>query len=179
MTRQFRRNGRRRTAITRTRLHLEHLEPRLAMATLSGIAFNDLDHDGSHDAAEPGLADRTIYVDANNNGRFDQSVSSATVPATGLPIPLPDVETTTSTLNVAGFQSLISDVNVRLHLTHTYDEDLRITLISPAGIRVVLSDRRGGSGDNFGTATSPTTFDDEGFGSIARRESAVPWHLPA
>ncbi len=167
MTRQFRRNGGRRTAITRTRLHLEKLEPRLAMATLSGIAFNDLDHDGSRDTAEPGLAGRTIYVDANNNGRFDQTVSTAVVPATGLPIPLPDVETTTSTLNVAGFQSLISDVNVRLHLTHTYDEDLRITLISPAGIRVVLSDRRGGSGDNFGTATSPTAFDDEGFGSIA------------
>jgi subtilisin-like proprotein convertase family protein len=167
MTRQFRRIGTRRASRTRAWLHVEQLEPRLALASVSGVAYNDLDHDGARDTGEPGLADRIIFVDANNNGRFDQATSTATVSATGLPIPLPDVTTTTSTLNVSGFQSLISDVNVRLHLTHTYDEDLRITLISPTGIRVILSDRRGGSGDNFGTATSPTTFDDEGFGDIS------------
>ena len=40
-------------------------------------------------------------------------------------------------------------VSVRLNLTHTYDGDLIVSLRSPSGNQINLSNRRGGSGDNF------------------------------
>ncbi|MEP7168239.1 MAG: proprotein convertase P-domain-containing protein [Bacteroidota bacterium] len=40
-------------------------------------------------------------------------------------------------------------VSVKLNLTHTYDGDLIISLISPSGNQINLSNRRGGGGDNF------------------------------
>lgn len=40
-------------------------------------------------------------------------------------------------------------VSVQLGITHTYDGDLQIQLISPSGNAINLSNRRGGSGDNF------------------------------
>ena len=42
-----------------------------------------------------------------------------------------------------------SVVSVTLNLTHTYDGDLLIQLISPSQNTINLSNRRGGSGDNF------------------------------
>jgi subtilisin-like proprotein convertase family protein len=44
-----------------------------------------------------------------------------------------------------------------VNITHTFTNDLRLTLISPTGTRVTLFDRQGGSGDNL----SATIFDDE------------------
>ena len=46
--------------------------------------------------------------------------------------------------------------NVTIDLNHTFDGDLDITLISPSGTSMFLSDSRGGSGDNF----SVTVFED-------------------
>ncbi len=65
----------------------------------------------------------------------------------------------TSTLAVSGIAPgrVIEDVNVTLSLRHTFDSDLRITLIAPDGTRIVLSNRRGGSGNDF----TNTTFDDQ------------------
>lgn len=40
-------------------------------------------------------------------------------------------------------------VSVQLSITHTYDGDLQIQLIAPSGNAINLSNRRGGSGDNF------------------------------
>ena len=51
----------------------------------------------------------------------------------------------------------VSDMNVRVNLLHSYDSDLSISLLSPAGTQVSLSNRLGGSGDNF----TNTVFDDE------------------
>jgi subtilisin-like proprotein convertase family protein len=42
-----------------------------------------------------------------------------------------------------------SVVSVKLNLTHTYDGDLLVSLVSPSGNTVILSNRRGGSGNNF------------------------------
>ena len=36
-----------------------------------------------------------------------------------------------------------------MNILHTYDGDIQVKLMSPDGFMVVLSDRRGGSGDNF------------------------------
>ncbi|WP_190811532.1 proprotein convertase P-domain-containing protein [Flagellimonas sp. S3867] len=59
--------------------------------------------------------------------------------------------------NLSGFSSgVITDVNVTLNITHTWDADLNISLTSPGGTTVLLSDDNGGSGDNY----SGTILDD-------------------
>jgi len=50
---------------------------------------------------------------------------------------------------------IISDVNVTINLFHVNDSDLEIKLIAPDNTEVMLSNRNGGSGDNY----TNTTFD--------------------
>lgn len=69
---------------------------------------------------------------------------------------------TTSFLDIADAREIL-DINVRLRMTHTYTSDLIISLISPTGTEVFLSNRRGGEGDNF----TNTLFDDEASTAIA------------
>jgi subtilisin-like proprotein convertase family protein len=69
---------------------------------------------------------------------------------------LPDRKTR-NFLAISSVAAVIGDVNVRIDLTHTYDDDLVISLFSPGGTQVSLASRVGGSGDNF----SNTVFDDE------------------
>jgi len=57
----------------------------------------------------------------------------------------------------------ITDLNVVVNVTHTYDSDLIISLKSPTGVISTLSYRRGGSGDNF----LSTIFDDEATKAIS------------
>ncbi len=72
------------------------------------------------------------------------------------PIAIPDLDTINSSINVPdGFT--IDDVNLTLDITHTWDADLSVYLISPQGTRVELFTNVGGSGDNF----TNTTLDDE------------------
>jgi subtilisin-like proprotein convertase family protein len=63
--------------------------------------------------------------------------------ATGVvsPIVVSGINPTTLSSNVV--------VSVQLNLTHTYDGDLIVSLISPSGNTINLSNRRGGGGDNF------------------------------
>lgn len=70
-------------------------------------------------------------------------------------ISIPDNNTTgiTSNVNVSGVNpSTINSnsiVSVKINITHTYDADLIVSLISPSGSVIKLSNRRGGGGDNF------------------------------
>jgi len=91
---------------------------------------------------------------------------------TGLPRRVPAAENqtqgiTTSTIVVNDTRQIL-DVDVRLNITHTFVSDLRISLIGPNNVEIILVNRRGGSGDNFGTfngsgnSVLPTVFDDEG-----------------
>jgi len=57
----------------------------------------------------------------------------------------------------------ITDLNVAINVTHTYDSDLIISLKSPTGVVSTLSFRRGGTGDNFVS----TIFDDEATKAIS------------
>ena len=69
-----------------------------------------------------------------------------------VPKPIVDASTTYSTLTVNETGSnVITDVNVQLRINHTYDRDLILALQHPDGSEVLLVNRRGGSGDNFGT----------------------------
>lgn len=88
--------------------------------------------------------------------------------------PILDLMTTASTLTVTD-DLRISDLNVVVNLTHTWDSDLIITLTSPtvngvAGKTVTLFNRRGGSGDNL----TNTRFDDEATVGIA--SAAAPFN---
>lgn len=95
---------------------------------------------------------RTTLTQTSPSGQRSTFVS------TDVPKPIPDVTTITSVLPISGFASglVVNDLRVTLSINHTYDSDLAITLISPNGTRVLLSDHRGGSGHNF----TNTTFDD-------------------
>lgn len=72
-----------------------------------------------------------------------------------------DFQTTSVPITVP-VTGTIADIDVRINITHTYDSDLYITLVSPTGSMIVLSNRRGGSGDNFNN----TVFSDEAATSI-------------
>jgi subtilisin-like proprotein convertase family protein len=86
-----------------------------------------------------------------------------------VPVAIPDISTVTSTINITSHDT-IADLNVRFNLIHTFDSDLRISLISPTGTTVILSNQRGGSGDNF----FDTIFDDEAPTPIA--SGAAPFN---
>ncbi len=69
---------------------------------------------------------------------------------------------TTSTINFTD-DFIVNDVNVTVNLNHTFDGDLDLKLVSPIGTEVLLSDRNGGSGDNY----TNTIFDDQGTNDIS------------
>src|SRR4051812_32934577 len=54
----------------------------------------------------------------------------------------------TSTLNLSGAGSSIWNVNVTLAISHSFNADLDVFLISPAGTRVTLTTDNGGNFDN-------------------------------
>ncbi len=56
--------------------------------------------------------------------------------------------TVTSTLTVSGCDPYLLDLNLTTFLTHTFSEDLNITLTSPAGTVVTLTTDNGGGNDN-------------------------------
>ena len=62
-----------------------------------------------------------------------------------------------STILVEQTGGQITDLNVKIDLTHSYTSDLILSLRAPNGVETLLALRRGGSGDNF----EDTTFDDE------------------
>lgn len=120
---------------------------------IRGTVWQDTNGDGQHQAGENGLADQTVYLDQNNNGQFDSStttVTSSTIKA------IPDAGSTASTMSFTG-TGLVTDINVTVNITHPYDSDLTVYLISPQGTRVTLFSGVGGSGDNFVN----TVLDDE------------------
>jgi subtilisin-like proprotein convertase family protein len=69
------------------------------------------------------------------------------------PLPLPDIQTTTSALTIAEVASrqpvTVTDIKVRLNIEHTAVGDLRATLRGPDGTRVTLFDGAGGESDNM------------------------------
>jgi subtilisin-like proprotein convertase family protein len=59
-----------------------------------------------------------------------------------------DYDTVSDVINVVAAGS-ISEIEVYVNITHTYQGDLIVTLTSPAGTEVVLHNRSGGSTDNI------------------------------
>jgi subtilisin-like proprotein convertase family protein len=85
--------------------------------------------------------------------------------STDVPRAIPDGDSLgySSDLTISGSGGRVKGLRVRVgHITHTYDGDLTLTLISPDGRSVKLVGGKGGSGDNF----VDTVFDDAASASI-------------
>jgi hypothetical protein len=52
-------------------------------AKISGFVFNDLDRDRVRDSGEPGLSGWRVYIDRDNDGRFDANETSVRTAADG------------------------------------------------------------------------------------------------
>jgi len=102
-----------------------------------------------------GYGECGIETDVYYASPIGQSCTSYT--STDIPKTIPDPGTVTSNLNV-GDSFTLTDVNVGpLTITHPFDDDLDVFLISPTGTRVELFTDIGGDGDNF----VDTVLDDE------------------
>lgn len=72
-----------------------------------------------------------------------------------------------SPIDVSGLSDNVKKIKVTFDIDHTWSGDLRISLLDPAGLRVVLVNRRGGSSDDF----TNVTFDQDASTSI---RDAIP-----
>jgi subtilisin-like proprotein convertase family protein len=95
---------------------------------------------------------------------FAYVTASATIIMNNTNTAICDLCTINSTVNVSS-HFVIQDLNVLLSsLTHTYDADLVISIFAPTGTSALLSNRRGGSGNNF----QNVVFDDSAALSISQ-----------
>ena len=135
----------------------------------------------AHSVQLTGLSDCTTYYywvesqDAAGNltatnaggGYFAFRTGSsalAIVNSTDGPILIPDDNPAGATSTVSVPQTTtVQDVNVTANVSHTYDEDLTLQLITPTNATVTLAAARGGSGNDFVS----TVFDDEAATPIA------------
>ena len=127
---------------------------------IDGTVYNDANGNGVRDTGETGQSGRTVFIDSNNNGILDSGTT--TVSSGNVNLPIPDVSMITSNMPVSGIGGAITDVNVTLNINHTWDHDLEVYLISPAGTRVQLFANVGDSGHNF----TGTILDDQAAVSI-------------
>lgn len=129
--------------------------------SVSGFGNENFDPNtaGSGGPQSTGLYSLTIDATLNT----DDLVTAETDFTSPQPIPTTGTQgTITSELTITDNRSIL-DANVQVRLRHSFVGDLKITLISPSGTEVVLSNRNGGSGQDM----TPTLFDDEAPQSIA------------
>lgn len=108
-------------------------------------------------------------VASGSGGLYALDVAVATTgpqiitrPSTQVPLNAPDQGTITSTITVTDGRS-VSDLRVRVNISHTFVSDLRVSLTGPGGETIVLFNRRGVSGQNM----TNTFFSDDGPTPIA------------
>ena len=106
--------------------------------------------DPNFDGIQPRYVVVTNIDDDGITGTFTNSTSVAIADAKRTP------SLTTSQLPISA-QGTIVDLDVQLSISHTYDSNLAVYLVSPAGTEVELFSQVGGSGDNF----TSTTLDDD------------------
>ncbi len=99
--------------------------------------------------------------DSNSGSYYTFTTGTNTTPTwsfTGSPVPIPDNTPSgaSATIAVTDVNDIV-DLNVKAKITHTFDGDIVISLVAPDGTTVLLSNRRGSSGENFDN----TIFDDQ------------------
>jgi subtilisin family serine protease len=115
------------------------------------------------------IARATSTVTVNNGGT--PGCIDGTFNASGLPLAIPDNNTTgiTSTLAVAG-NGTVSSLALSLNITHTYRGDLFVDLVSPSGTTFVVHAGTGGSADNLVVTNQAIT-------AFAGQAAAGTWSL--
>jgi len=114
--------------------------------------------------------DLVLIVDTATNGTFNVPIRMYTGTAgaamrfnrTGDQA-IPDLGALDSTINVAGVTTPTHHVVISLHLSHTTDDNLDISIEGPDGTTVVLSSDNGGTFDDYGTSCADadrTIFND-------------------
>ncbi len=88
---------------------------------------------------------------ATSNGTVTQTASFSNNTIYAIPDNNPTGVTSAVTVSGLNPTTLLSNsvVSVTINITHTYDADLIISLISPSGNTINLSNSRGGNADNF------------------------------
>lgn len=127
----------------------------LGVSGFPNTAYN-VNVGGSGASQSTGSYNLTIGVDLVEDDRITFG------PSPSDPIDIPGQGTITDSIFIPDNRQVL-DVNVHLDVEHSFVGDLRVSLISPTGTEVVLSNRRGSSGDNF----TATLFDDEAPTAIA------------
>lgn len=111
-----------------------------------------------------GTGTRTLYV--SDSGLLTTFLPTSSA-ANGTSTAIPDNSCTgaTSTITVTGAETSVpsSGISVKLNITHSYDADLVIFLVSPSGQVLNLAKQVGSSGDNF----TNTIFSDGAANSIS------------
>src|SRR5690606_10073011 len=105
---------------------------------------------------------------------------SCTYSRTGLGLPLDDNAPVTDTIDASGCQvNAIEFVEVRFSATHSYAGDLRVELLSPAGLTSLLANERVCNTDGDNVADDCGSYDDWAFGSVRHMDepSAGQWRL--
>jgi subtilisin-like proprotein convertase family protein len=105
-------------------------------------------------------------------GTIGASLPVVTYSSGGVMVPIPDSGPMADQFITVPDVGAVVDVNVKIRLNHTFDGDLVISIVSPNGTAVTLSNRRGSSGDNFGSGATDctgtfTVFDDSAGTPIA------------
>jgi hypothetical protein len=87
-------------------------------ATISGNVFGDVNANGTRDAGEVGIPNRTVYADINNNGVFDSSDFQAITDTSGnFTLQLPTSGTFTVRIEVPPGSSVTTPSNGAVQIT--------------------------------------------------------------
>jgi subtilisin-like proprotein convertase family protein len=117
-------------------------------------------HTVTYTGGDPASASLPVRVGKPATGAL------ATYTSPNVPTAIPDAGGAPAIVNlpISGVPGAIADINVHVNVTHTWDSDLVMQLVSPDGqTAVTLVNRRGSSGDNF----TNTVLDDEAGTSIS------------
>lgn len=114
-------------------------------------------------AAVAGLALATLLGTSNVSARagLSSSCTTSVYSAGGLPLSIPDPGTLNSSLSVPSGGE-VEHLSIELSITHPFDSDLHLQLVSPSGAAVELARAVGMWGHDF----TKTVFDDEASTSI-------------
>jgi len=150
--------------------------------------FADIPPDGSSTSSVPFRISTTplfsygtnfnflLHVTSSNNLSFDlpfqldspQPLGPNTNFATSATVPIPDLGIAEAPLTVSGVNWPLGIIKASVHVTHTFDSDLRLSLVAPDGTEVFLSSNRGDGGHDYGTScNNMTVFSDDAAASIA------------
>src|SRR5438270_668855 len=86
----------------------------------------------------------SVALGASNSGSYSSG---------DLRLPIPDLGSVNSTISVQDVGT-VSDVIVRVRLSHGSDRDLSMTLTGPDGTSATLAQTNGGDGRDFGSGAA-------------------------